>query len=190
VNDGDIDPADFGKWFDFANCLKSALEIIEGQAHFPEAKNLKTVFEVPSVVWDEQPYEDDGTLRGNKISDDFVLAGLEVGASKTSKIRQKNQWRVVNNSRSGFQQFHGAGTRFVEERFIESGADSILSKCARFVPDGEEAAYKIKPDFDAEQSLMGFYEMNDNEKEINQKSNHRLVVEDDGQTQVCDLISG
>ena len=27
---------------------------------------------------------------------------------------------------------------------------------------------------------MGFYEMSDNEKEINQKSNHRLVIEDDG----------
>lgn len=86
MNDGDIDPKDFGKWFDFANCLKSALEIIEGQAHFPEAKNLKTVFGVASVVWDEQPYEDDGTLGGNKITDDFVLAGLEIGASKTSKV--------------------------------------------------------------------------------------------------------
>ena len=86
MNNGDIDPADFEKWFDFANCLKSALEIIEGQAHFPEAKNLKTIFGVPSVVWDEQPYEDDGTLRGNKMTDDFVLAGLEVGASKTSKV--------------------------------------------------------------------------------------------------------
>ena len=27
---------------------------------------------------------------------------------------------------------------------------------------------------------MGLYEMNDNEKEMNQKSNRRLVVEDDG----------
>ena len=27
---------------------------------------------------------------------------------------------------------------------------------------------------------MGSYEMNDNEKEMNQKSNRRLVVEDDG----------
>jgi hypothetical protein len=50
----------------------------------------------------------------------------------------------VNNSENGFQQFHGAGTRFVEKRFIESGADSILSKCARYLPDGEKAAYEIQ----------------------------------------------
>ncbi|CBY12269.1 unnamed protein product [Oikopleura dioica] len=177
VNDGDIDSVDFGKWFDFANCLKSTLEILEGQAHYPEAKNLKTSWGEVSVKWDEKPYIDDGSTAGNEITDDVVLAGLEIGSSKTSKIRQKSLWNTVNNGNNGFQRFHGAGTRFIEN---PTGANSILSKCEKFIPDGEKTSYEIKPDFDTTQTLMGYYEMNDFEQEINQNSVHKLIVNDDG----------
>jgi len=62
------------------------LEILEGQAHYPEAKNLKTSLGEVSVKWDEKPYIDDGSTDGNEITDDVVLAGLEIGSSKTSKV--------------------------------------------------------------------------------------------------------
>ena len=34
VSNGELDPEDFGEWWNFANCLKSAMLLIEGQAYF------------------------------------------------------------------------------------------------------------------------------------------------------------
>ena len=95
VADGDLDPDNFGKWFDFANCLKSVLNIIEGQAFFPEAKNVKSwggkIGYSQDLKWDEKPHADDGTLEGSESSDDVVLSGQAIGASKLASVIEKNQ---------------------------------------------------------------------------------------------------
>ena len=39
VANGELDPADFGEWWPFANCLKSAMLLIEGQAYFKVDNN-------------------------------------------------------------------------------------------------------------------------------------------------------
>ena len=88
--EGELDPDNFGKWFDFANCLKSVMNIIEGQALFPEAKNVKEwtgkIGYSQDLKWDEKPFSDDGTRTGNQSTTDSVLSGQEIGASNLASV--------------------------------------------------------------------------------------------------------
>ena len=43
VPNGEIAQNDFGKWYDFSNCMKNAMQILEGQAYFPEIFVTKIV---------------------------------------------------------------------------------------------------------------------------------------------------
>jgi len=177
VAEGELDPDNFGKWFDFANCLKSVMNIIEGQALFPEAKNVKEwsgqIGYSQDLKWDEKPYADDGSLEGNQSTADSVLSGQAIGASNLASARQAELLsKVMSSSEAAEKHFHGAGTRFIEPK---NGVNSLISKCAAFLPADEQSPYTIKPEYDMEMNLMGYYKTDDNSGGSNQKTEHKLV---------------
>ena len=68
------------------------MNIIEGQAFFPEAKNVKSwngkIGYSQDLKWDEKPHADDGTEEGSESSEDVVLSGQAIGASKLASVRE------------------------------------------------------------------------------------------------------
>ena len=78
----------------------------------------------------------------------------------------------MSSSEAAGKRYHGAGTRFIEPK---SGVDSLVTKCARFLPVDEQSPYNIKPEYDMEMNLMGYYRTNDNSGGSNQNSEHKLV---------------
>ena len=145
VANGEIDPADFGQWFDFAKCMKNVMHILEGQAYFPEVLVEKTLFKVgySSQSHPEmKPHSDDGSATGLEQTDDDVLAGRTVGDSKMAKNHVKELFRTVKDQSDPINtQFHGAGSRFIES---QNGSDSLVGKCAKFLPNSAKGPYEIK----------------------------------------------
>ena len=137
VSNGEIDQADFGKWYNFANCMKNALNILEGQAYMPEIMLTKTKVgtgyaSVPH--YDQKPFTDDGSEEGEEQTDDTIMAGLAVGSSKIAIDRTKELFRKVKDSSEPLNtRFHGGGSRFIENK---DGSDSLISRCAKFLPAG------------------------------------------------------
>ena len=78
----------------------------------------------------------------------------------------------MSSSEAAGKRYHGAGTRFIEPK---SGVDSLISKCSRFIPADEQSPYNIKPEYDMQMNLMGYYRTNDNSGGSNQKTEHKLV---------------
>ena len=151
VATGDIDPNDFGDWYKFAKCMKSALEILEGQAYYPEIKIDKVMLKTGYVATsypENKPWKDDGTENGLEMSDDDILAGRTVGDSKMAKENTKELWKnVKDGSESVAKRFHGAGSRFIENK---DGSDSLVGRCAKHIPTGEATPYTITVFFNAE----------------------------------------
>ena len=145
VANGAIDPADFGEWFDFANCMKSAMQILEGQAYFPEIMvekiSQKQGYFATSYP-ERKPYSDNGSARGKEQHDDDVLAGRPVGDSKLAKDNVKELFQSVKDQSDSINtQFHGAGSRFIES---QNGSDSLVGRCAKFLPNSANSPYDIK----------------------------------------------
>merc|ERR1711920_651021 len=62
------------------------------------------------------------------------------------------------------REFHGAGSRYNEKA---DGSDAIVEKCFNKLPtairkDPSRHPYAIKPRFDLEMNLLGWYDTNDN----------------------------
>jgi len=80
--------------------------------------------------------------------------------------------KVMSSTEAAEKHFHGAGTRFIEPK---NGVNSLISKCAAFLPADEQSPYTIKPEYDMEMNLMGYYKTDDNSGGSNQKTEHKLV---------------
>lgn len=136
VPDGEIDPRDFGEWYDFAKCMKNALQLLEGQAYKPEimiAKKVKKVGYDYETFEHKRPHVDDGSLNGKELMSDAVLAGRPIGMSSIATDWRKFLWRDIKDSSESINQaFHGAGSRFMENK---DGSDSIVGRCEKFLPD-------------------------------------------------------
>ena len=145
VPDGQIDPTDFGKWFNFANCMKNAMQILEGQAYFPEVRVDKQVMRVGYTAQsypELKPHRDDGSATGEEQSDDNVLAGRPIGSSNFAQKYIKELFGAVKNqTESGNLRFHGGGSRFIES---QDGSDSLVGRCAKFLPNNVNDPYVIK----------------------------------------------
>ena len=81
---GALHPADFKEWLPFVTCMRDAMQLIEGQAYFPEAKITKEILTVgyqAKVFTELPPYSDNGTEEGQEVEGDEPLAGKIIGAS-------------------------------------------------------------------------------------------------------------
>ena len=47
---GELHPADFGEWKPFTECMRDAMQLLEGQAYFPEAKIDKDIQKVGYIA--------------------------------------------------------------------------------------------------------------------------------------------
>jgi hypothetical protein len=128
--------------------MKNALNILEGQAYMPEIKLTKIAvgknyIGVPHP--DQKPFTDNGSEEGLEQSDDTIMAGLVIGSSKIAMNRNKQLFKKVKDySELSDTRFHGAGSRFIENK---DGSDSLISRCAKFLPAGAADPLDIKVSF-------------------------------------------
>merc|ERR1712228_160190 len=78
---------------------------------------------------------------------------------KMAQNNTKNLFRFVKDENESLNtRFHGGGSRFVEN---QTGSDSLVGRCAKFLPDSAASPYDIKPNYDIEMSLLGWYKTTD-----------------------------
>ena len=99
LNNGDIDPAEFGGLTKFTKCLISAMKIIEGTSYNQEIyKEYDGRYGLKADV-NKKPFEDNGTLEGlESTEDDKILAGAKIGHSNMhlATIRVKNNISLLH----------------------------------------------------------------------------------------------
>ena len=74
VPNGEISEDDFGKWTEFANCMKDVLSLIEGQAYRPETTEDIQIWGngvLTYVDTNQKPMD----REGNYADGDVILAG-------------------------------------------------------------------------------------------------------------------
>ena len=124
------------------------MQLIEGQAYFPEAKIIKDIGTVgysATVFTDLPPHSDNGTVEGQPIPNEPPLAGRIIGESNYAQshaAKMYDQMKDKNEKR----RFHGGGSRYNEKA---DGSDSVVSKCFKKLPtpirnDPNRHPYAIK----------------------------------------------
>ena len=185
VKNGELDPLEFGVWHSFATCLKNALFLMEGQAYFKEVGIVDK--RKANAQTNAKPIVDNGSGKGRVMANDSILAGGIVGSSKfaTQKASAFFDFMWDKDER---RTFHGAGLRYNEK---EDGSDAIVLHCLKFLPqhvqnDAQLQPMSIKPNFDMEMNLLGWYDSRDNSGGTLQellvkgtKPNGEFVYEDD-----------
>lgn len=164
VADGEVKAQDFGKWADLVNCMKGALQLIEGQAYYPETREeikdlgkanyLSTIFENELPVMDgpgkngkPSPYEGERPLSGRPIGDSIM-----------AQKHAEQAWEKIEGKNAKKRRFHGGGSRYIE---VDDGSDALIAKCIKYIPKNEPGPYKIQPNYDLDNSLLGIYDVND-----------------------------
>ena len=96
----------------FTECLRDAMQLIEGQAYYPEAKITKKIGSVgytATVFTDLPPFEDNGTEQGVQMND-VPLTGRKIGASNMARTRANALYAQMKDNGEK-REFHGAGSR-------------------------------------------------------------------------------
>ena len=131
------------------------MQILEGQAYFPEILVTKIVSRVAYTESypEKRRFMDDGTDGGQELTNETILAGRPVGNSNFAKNNIKRLFEnVKEDGESVDTQFHGGGSRFIEHK---NGTDSLVGRCARFLPVND--AYDIKVIQLCGQQISNFY---------------------------------
>ena len=139
IEDGELDPNEFGEWTPFATCLKTALHLYEGQAYFKETEILNFHIET-----NKKHILDDGSKDGMEMTEDTILAGGVVGSSRYASGNAKKLFNKIKNVDDGKRFFHGAGNRYNEQA---DGSDSIVLKCIKFLPRDAKENATLQPMF-------------------------------------------
>ena len=124
------------------------MKLIEGQAYYPETREELTVLGkanyISKIFENEIPVM--GGMGPNGSPSPFneaILAGNLVGSSKMAKHNAKNLWRAIKAPQDDInRQFHGAGSRYIEEQ--TDGSDALIAKCVDLRPSGTADPYEIK----------------------------------------------
>ena len=87
LNNGEIDPTEFGGLTKFTKCLISAMKIIEGASYNQEIyKKYLGEYKMTADV-NKKPFEDNGSVEGLESTvDDKILAGAKIGNSKITNM--------------------------------------------------------------------------------------------------------
>ena len=156
LKNGDIDDKDFGKWAHFSRCLIAVLKIIEGTAYRTE---VKKTFDprLSTFVADIKhgPVEDNGTPEGEVATGSKILAGADIGGSIQHKLYIESLWQIVSPETTMEEMgYHGAGSRYFDKT-------NLAEKCLVYLPKEEPKAFDIKPEFDVDMNLIGWYQTKD-----------------------------
>ena len=137
VPNGELDPENFGKWTEFATCLKNVLLLVEAQAYFKETE--KYAF---TVNTNRQPVAENGKSAGREMRNDTILAGGVIGSSKYASAIAENLYNKIKDKGDPPRKFHGAGVRYNEKA---DGSDSLVLKCTKFLPEDVRADPDLQP---------------------------------------------
>lgn len=141
------------------------MKLIEGQAYFPETREELTVLGkanyISEIFEGEKPVTDGAGVNGtaSPFPNENILAGRRIGSSQLASGNAQTLWDAIRGPTDEEERpFHGAGSRFIEST---DGSDSLIDKCIKFLPQGSADPYDIKPNYDLEMDLLGWYETND-----------------------------
>jgi len=84
-------------------------------------------------------------------------AGGKVGASNHARGNAKKLWEQIKRPNENSERFfHGAGSRY-----IEKDTENLAERCMRFLPNGAADPYDIRPNYDLEMDLLGWFDSQD-----------------------------
>ena len=88
------------------------------------------------------------------FSEEKLIAGGNIGETKEHRKYISELWKFISPDEPINIGYHGAGSRFFSE-------NNLAEKCLKFLPEDEPEAFDIKPNFDVEMDLIGWYDTKD-----------------------------
>ena len=76
---------------------------------------------------------------------------LNIGASIMHQEHIQALWKIISPEEENFKGYHGAGTRFFDDK-------KLAQKCIKYLPEEEPKVYDIQPNFDVDMDLLGWYD--------------------------------
>ena len=132
--------------------------LLEGTAYAPETRETINVLGkanyISKIFENERPMMPDGNYSPDDMS---PLSGMKIGASNMYQNRAATMWSAISTDD---REFHGGGSRYNEKA---DGSDSLVGHCLDKLPASARASadpYDIKPTYDLEMDLIGYYEYN------------------------------